>query len=225
MWKMFELILESKLNSIQEDLLIYSDETAERINESVNGFLNNDVGISRNIIESTDEINRKSYKIEHDCLKILGLHQPLAKDLRLGAAVLRVSIELERINDLSAYISRYAIDSEENALNYHKPPHIIFMSETVQKMLQDGVGALLNEDLQLLKRSTKNYVVVQDFYNQMFGEYNDITNSSSHTYLILVGRNLLSMGNHIMGMADRIAYSIVGKRVMHHKLFHNVLMR
>ncbi|SCG86349.1 phosphate signaling complex PhoU family protein [Methanobacterium congolense] len=222
---MFELILESKLNSIQDDLLIYSEETVERINDSVNGFINNDVGVSRSIIESTDEINRKSYKIEQECLKILGLHQPLAKDLRLGAAVLRVSIELERINDLSAYISRYAIDSNENALNYHKPPHIIFMSETVQKMLQDGVGALLNEDLQLLKRCTKNYVVVQDFYNQMFEEYNDVTNSSSHTYLILVGRNLLSMGNHVMGMADRVAYSIVGKRVMHHKLFHNVLMR
>jgi phosphate transport system protein len=59
----------------------------------------------------------------------------------------------------------------------------------------------------------------------MFEEYNDVTNSSSHTYLILVGRNLLSMGNHVMGMADRVAYSIVGKRVMHHKLFHNVLMR
>jgi phosphate transport system protein len=223
--EMFELILESKLNSIQDDLLIYSEETVERINDSVNGFINNDVSVSRSIIESTDEINRKSYKIEHECLKILGLHQPLAKDLRLGAAVLRVSIELERINDLSAYISRYAIDSNENALNYHKPPHIIFMSETVQKMLQDGVGALLNEDLQLLKRCTKNYVVVQDFYNQMFEEYNDVTNSSSHTYLILVGRNLLSMGNHVMGMADRVAYSIVGKRVMHHKLFHNVLMR
>jgi phosphate transport system protein len=222
---MFKLILESKLNLIQNELLEYSNETVKRINESVEGFLNEDINISRRIIENTDVINRKSYKIEHDCLKILGLHQPLAKDLRLGAAILRVSIELERINSLSAYTSRYSIDSENKSLKYHKPPHITFMSQTVQNMLQDGVGALINEDLQLLKRSTKNYVAVQDFYNQMFEDYSDITHSSSHTYLILVGRNLLSMGNHIMGMADRIAYYIVGKRVMHHKLFHNVLMR
>ena len=59
----------------------------------------------------------------------------------------------------------------------------------------------------------------------MFEDYNEITDSSSHTYLILVGRNLLSMGHHIMGMADRVVYVIIGKRVMHHKLFHNVLMR
>ncbi len=220
---MFELIIERKMNLIQKDLLVYGNETSKRINESVEGFLDNNINVSRRIIETTDEINRKSYKIEHDCLKILGFHQPLAKDLRLGAAILRVSIELERINSLSAYISRYAIDSE--ALDFHKPPHIAFMSETVQNMLHDGIGALLNEDLQLLKRSTKNYVTIQDFYNQMFEQYNEITNTSSHTYLILVGRNLLSMGNHIMGMADRIAYFIVGKQVMHHKLFHNVLMR
>jgi phosphate transport system protein len=222
---MFELILERKLDSIQKELLEYGNETSKRINKSVEGFLYTDIEISRKIIENTDKINRKSYKIEHDCLKILGLHQPLAKDLRLGAAILRVSIELERINNLSAYTSRYAIDSYEKGINYHKPPHIAFMSETVQNMLHDGMGALLNEDIQLLKRSTKNYVAVQDFYNQMFEDYNDITNSSSHTYLILVGRNLLSMGNHIMGMADRVAYYIIGKRVMHHKLFHNVLMR
>lgn len=222
---MFELILDRKLNLIKKDLQAYGNETSKRINESVEGFLDSDMDLSRKLIENTDEINRQSYKIEHDCLKILGLHQPLAKDLRLGAAILRVSIELERINDLSAYISRYTIDSGEKALNYHKPPHIAFMSQTVQHMLQDGMGALLNEDLQLLKRSTKNYVSVQDFYNQMFEDYNEITDSSSHTYLILVGRNLLSMGHHIMGMGDRIAYVIIGKRVMHHKLFHNVLMR
>ena len=222
---MFELILDRKLNLILKDLQMYGNETSKRINESVEGFLDSDMDLSRKLIENTDEINRQSYKIEHDCLKILGLHQPLAKDLRLGAAILRVSIELERINDLSAYISRYTIDSGEKALNYYKPPHIAFMSQTVQHMLQDGLGALLNEDLQLLKRSTKNYVSVQDFYNQMFEDYNEITDSSSHTYLILVGRNLLSMGHHIMGMADRIAYVIIGKRVMHHKLFHNVLMR
>jgi phosphate transport system protein len=193
---MFELILESKLSLIQKELLSYGNQTSKRINQSVEGFLDGNIDVSRKIIENTDEINRKSYKIEHDCLKILGLHQPLARDLRLGAAILRASIELERINNLCAYTSRYTIDSA-NSLNYHKPPHIAFMSDTVQNMLQDGIGALLNEDVQLLKRSTKNYVSVQDFYNQMFEDYNEITNSSSHTYLILVGRNLLSMGKLI----------------------------
>lgn len=223
--KMFNIILESKLESLGDDVLIYSSQTTDRIDRSVESFLNADIGLARDVIKSTDETNKDSYKIEDGCLKILGLHQPVAKDLRMGAALLRISIELERINNLTAYISRYTIDSEERGLNYHKPPHILFMSQTTQSMLKDGVGALLNDDLQLLKRSTKNYNSLQDFYNQMFSQYNDITYGGSQTYLILVGRNLLSMGHHIMGMADRIAYSIVGKRVMHNKLFHNLLMR
>jgi phosphate transport system protein len=222
---MYNVVLETKLDSLSEEILIYSNITTDRIKNSVDCFINDDLKLAREIIKSTDEINKDCYKIEDGCLKILGLHQPVAKDLRLGAAILRISIELERINNLTAYISRYAIDSHERNLNYHKPPHIIFMSQTVQNMLKDGIGALLNEDLQLLKRSTKNYNNLQDFYNQMFSEYNEITHGGSHTYLILVGRNLLSMGHHIMGMGDRIAYSIVGKRVMHNKLFHNLLMR
>ena len=219
------MVLENKLNSLTEDILIYGNETTDRINKSVESFINDDSELARNIIKLTDEINKDSYKIEDGCLKVLGLHQPVAKDLRMGAAILRISIELERINNLSAYISRYTIDSQERKLNYHKPPHLMFMSQTVQNMLKDGIGSLINTDLQLLKRSTKNYNNLQDFYNQMFSEYNEVTYGGSHSYLILVGRNLLSMGHHVMGMADRIAYSIVGKRVMHNKLFHNLLMR
>lgn len=222
---MLTVVLEKRLESLQEDVLGFSWETIGRVDNSVQSFLTEDIELARVIIEKTDEINKESYKIEHDCLKVLGLHQPLAKDLRLGAALLRTSIELERINNLSAYIARYAIDAAESDRKCHKPPHIEFMSQTVQDMLKDAIGALLTEDVQLLKRSTRSYVNLQDFYNQMFSEYDEITHGGSQTSLILVGRNLLSMGHHIMGMADRIAYSIIGKRVMHHKLFHNILMR
>ncbi|GAB4305903.1 MAG: phosphate uptake regulator PhoU [Methanobacteriaceae archaeon] len=222
---MFNVILHTKLSSLSDRILDYSNETVQRIEKSTNSFIGSEIGIAREIIESTNEINTKSYEIEHECLKILGLHQPVAKDLRLGAALLRTSIELERINILAAYISRYAIDSKEKDSNVHKPPHIPLMSQTVQSMIKDGVGALINKDLHLLKRSTKNYSSLQDFYNQMFMEYDDSVFGSSHIYLMLVGRNLLSMGHHVMGMADRIAYTIVGKRVMHHKVFYNVLMR
>jgi phosphate transport system protein len=222
---MYNVVLENKLESLTEDILIYSTHTTERINKAVDSFVNEDLDIAKEIIKSTDNINKDSYKIEDSCLKVLGLHQPVAKDLRKGAAILRISIELERINNLTAYTARYAIDSHQRNINYYKPPHLIFMSQTVQQMLNDGVGALLNEDVQLLKRSTKNYNNLQDFFNQMFDDYSEISHGGSQTYLILVGRNLLSMGHHVMGMADRIAYSIIGQRVMHNKLFHNLLMR
>ncbi|MCK9152158.1 phosphate signaling complex PhoU family protein [Methanobacterium alcaliphilum] len=222
---MIGVILENKLSALSQEVLGYSEQTADRINDSVNSFLDGDLGKARNIIELTATVNEKSHKIEHECLKILGLHQPVAKDLRMGAAVLRTSIELERINILAAYIARYAIDANQNSRNPYKPPHLNFMSQSVQGMLKDAMGALISQDIQLLKRSTKNYVTIQDFYNQMFAQYDDDSLASSSTYLMLVGRNLLSMGHHVMGMADRIAYMIVGKRVMHHKVFYNVLMR
>lgn len=222
---MFNVVLENKLVSLSNEILIYSNETTDRIENAVDSFINDDPELAREIIKTTDEVNSQSSQIEDGCLKVLGLHQPVAKDLRRGAAILRISIELERINDLSAYIARSSIDVEERNLRFHKPPHLMFMSQTVQNMLKDGVGSLINQDLQLLKRSTKNYNNLQDFYNQMFSEYNELTHGGSQTYLILVGRNLLSMGNHIVGMADRIVYSIVGQRVMHNKLFHNLLMR
>lgn len=222
---MFGVILENKLSKLTKEVIEYGNLTVERVDDSVISFLEGDVSKARTIIESTSSANEMSYEIEHGCLKILGLHQPVAKDLRMGAAILRTSIELERINILAAYIARYAIDANKNGRSPYRPPHLSFMSQTVQAMIKDGVGALVAQDIQLLKRSTKNYVPLQDFYNQMFAQYEGEDIGSSSTHLMLVGRNLLSMGHHVMGMADRTAYMIVGKRVMHHKVFYNVLMR
>lgn len=222
---MYVTILENQLEKITNNLLEYSNETSERIVKSVDGFVNEDILRSREIIEETSKINKKSEEIEYECLKILGLQQPVAKDLRLGAAILRTSTELERINLLAAYVARYSIDSLKKRTNFFKPIHLTLMSHTVQNMLKDGVGSLLSEDIQLLKRSTKNFVSLQDFYNQMFSEYGEDKTSNSSMHSILVSRSLLSMGHHIMGMDDRIAYSIIGKRIMHHKVFYNVLMR
>jgi phosphate transport system protein len=222
---MFGTILENKLKKIGSSLLDYSNETADRIKKSTESFVNEDTNLAMEIIENTSDINKESEDIEYECLKILGLQQPVAKDLRYGAAILRTATELERINILSAYISRYSIDSTQKDANFYKPPHLIFMSQTVQNMLKDGVGSLLSEDIQLLKRSTKNFVSLQDFYNQMFSEYDEDKSSSASMHSILIGRNLLSMGHHIMGMDDRIAYSIIGKRITHHKVFYNVLMK
>jgi phosphate transport system protein len=181
---MLTVVLEKRLQSLEDDVLGFSWETIGRIDNSVKSFLEEDIQLAREIIEKTDEINKESYKIEHGCLKVLGLPQPLAKDLRLGAALLRTSIELERINNLSAYIARYAIDAAESPRKCYKPPHIEFMSQTVQDMLKDAVGALLNEDVQLLKRSTRSYVNLQDFYNQMFSEYDEITHGGDRKSVV-----------------------------------------
>lgn len=99
---MYNLILENKLESLEDDILIYSNETTERINKSVESFLNDDLELAREIIKLTNVINKDSYKIEDRCLKVLGLHLPVA-NLRMRAAILRISIEMERINNLSAY--------------------------------------------------------------------------------------------------------------------------
>ena len=94
---MLTVVLEKRLKSLEEDVLGFSWQTIGRVDNSVRSFLNEDIYLAKEIIEKTDEINKESYKIEHGCLKVLGLHQPLARDLRLGAALLRTSIELERI--------------------------------------------------------------------------------------------------------------------------------
>ena len=104
-----------------------------------------------------------------------------------------------------------------------------FSNETSNR-INKSIKSFLNEDIhlaidiQLLKRSIKNFVSLYDFYNQMFAELGEKLSSSSSMHSVFIEINLWSRG-HRRGVDDRITYSIIGKRVTHHKVFCNVLMR
>ena len=58
--------------------------------------------LARGSSTTTYEIDKKEVDVEEECLKILALHQPVAIDLRLIIAVLKINSDLERIADLAS---------------------------------------------------------------------------------------------------------------------------
>ena len=95
-------------------------------------------------------MDRCEVELEEECLKTLALHQPVAIDLRMVVATLKINTDLERMGDLAVNIARKAAAAAtESPLDV--PLDILTMSQKTQAMLRDSIDALFSLDGRLAR--------------------------------------------------------------------------
>ena len=97
------------------------------------------------------EIDEMEVQVEEECLKILALHQPVAVDLRLVVAILKINNDLERIADeavnIAQRIQTMVKDQPDRTVFDYEP-----MASQVERMLQLSLDALVNMDVDMAFR-------------------------------------------------------------------------
>ena len=78
----------------------------DRMQKACLAMQTRDPELLKKIIGSDWEIDDMEIEVEEECLKILALHQPVARDLRLIVAIIKINNELERIADIAVNISK-----------------------------------------------------------------------------------------------------------------------
>jgi phosphate transport system protein len=97
------------IERLKKDLLSLCALVENQVEKSVRAFLERDDQLAREVINRDDEIDDREIEIEEECLKTLALHQPVAIDLRMIIAILKMNTDLERIGDLAVNIARKAV--------------------------------------------------------------------------------------------------------------------
>jgi phosphate transport system protein len=127
------------------------------------------MAIAEKVIEIENRIDDLNMAIESRCMELLARQQPMAKDLRTIASVLRMITDIERIGDYSVDISTQAKILMEKPL--FKPlVDIPRMAEIVQKMLQESLKAFVNRDLALAKSAVEQDDEVDHIYRALHDE-------------------------------------------------------
>src|SRR5258707_13452194 len=80
----------------------------EQIQRSMTALVRRDESLADDVIKKDKEIDSLEIVVEEECLKILALYQPVAKELRFVIAVLKMNNDLERLGDLASNIAKRA---------------------------------------------------------------------------------------------------------------------
>jgi len=157
--------------------------------------------------------------MEEECLKVLALHQPVAVDLRLLVAVLKINNDLERIGDLAVNIARRAHFLASHP-QVEAPFDLPGMARMTQAMLHDSLDAVVSMDTALARRVCEADDEVDATHRQTYGLVRDEIRAHPEqvdalTQILSTSHHLERIGDLATNIAEDVIYMAEGRIVRH----------
>ena len=152
--------------------------------------------------------------IESICLKLLLRQQPVARDLRIISAAMKMITDMERIGDQSEDIVDLIPKMERRA--DEKYPKIREMAKAAQAMVTEAVDAYVKQDLALAQKVMAHDDVVDDYFNRVkkgiIGIIAENPNDGEYALdLLMIAKYFERIGDHCTNIAEWVEFSVTGE--------------
>ncbi|QPJ62352.1 MAG: phosphate signaling complex protein PhoU [Candidatus Nitronauta litoralis] len=193
----------------------------ENVGRAVRSIINRDAKLATEVMHSDSRIDEMEVELEEECLKVLALYQPVANDLRLVVAYLKINNDLERIGDLAVNIAERSVflaDQVKLAI----PDEFPLMAEKTQWMLQHALDSLVDLDSVMARRVCAVDDEVDDLNRKMFYTFESQLGTGPEKLrplleLLSASRYLERVADHATNICEDVIYLIGGEIVRHRK--------
>lgn len=207
-----------QLAELNNELVEMGSLIEQAIEMGISALVKQDVEKAKKAIAFDNEIDHQEKEIENLCMKLLLQQQPVAKDLRLISAALKMITDMERIGDHAADISEMTIlmaDATYDAASLDMSV-IKEMAKETTNMVIKSVEAFVNKDLDLARYVLGRDDIVDDLFIQfkhhliqMINE--NVKNGEQATDMLMVAKYFERIGDHATNIAEWVIYSITGE--------------
>ncbi|HHX03038.1 MAG TPA: phosphate signaling complex protein PhoU [Tissierellia bacterium] len=207
--------LDSRLQRIERRLVKMAMAVESAIGKSMESLMTNDDQLAIEVIEKDSTIDHLELDLEKSCVSLIALEQPIASDLRVVTGTLKIITDLERIGDYAVNIAKTQITIPKDIS--HHSESLYEISKVLQVMVQRSIDAFVEKDAQMARETALMDMEVDEKYDSVYLEYLHQLMEGSVAVeevvpLILVGRYLERMGDHITNICERIIYMVEGVR-------------
>jgi len=203
------------LREIQDDILAMGSMVSKAMLRSIEALKKRDLELAHQLIADDQKINNKRFEIEEKCIALIATQQPMASDLRIIVAILNIIIEIERIGDYAAGISKIVI------LIGDEPPlkpliDIPRMADHAVDMLRRSLDAFVSRDAEAAKKIIAEDDFSDNLYDQIFRELltfmaEDPKTITRATRLMWVAHNLERSADRVTNICERVVFVVTGK--------------
>ncbi len=212
---------EIEIDNLKSMILALGMDVEASVKRAVRALTRRDSTLALKVIDADYEIDQMEVDIEEECLKILALHQPVANDLRLIIAILKINNDLERIGDLAVNIAERAVYlSTHDKIEF--PFDLQNMAEKAQEMLNRSLDAMVNLDTELAQKvcdsddevdamNREAYSLVEKRIRENPEQLN------SMIQFLSASRYLERVADHATNIAEDVIYLVDGNIIRHSK--------
>jgi len=205
---------DDELNQMTGTILRMGGMVEQQLADAITALVTRDPELAARVIADDQPVDRLEHEIDHLVMRLLALRQPMAVDLRLITASLKISSDLERIGDYAANVAKRA--SVLSQVEPMRPVAVIpRMSQTVQGMIKDVLDAYMARDAEMALAVWRRDEEVDEIYNSLFRELltymmEDPRHITPCTHLLFIAKNIERMGDHATNIAETIAFLVTG---------------
>ncbi len=206
-----------ELAKLEQMVLNLGEMAGTAIKNSVKALQCHDVEQAKVVIKGDDEIDDLSAEIETACMRLLALQQPMARDLRMIGAVIKINLDLERMSDLAVDIAKIAVAIRDEK---HIKPLIDIprMAQISCEMVEGGMQAYTESNSDLAYETAKRDDEIDALFDQVRRELITLmveypTRITNASHLTFVARYLERIGDHANNICESVVYMVTGDRV------------
>lgn len=204
---------QSDLRHLVDDLLDMADMVATALEDATRALLEGDLGLAERVIAADPHIDQRQLDLDSKVVELLARQNPVATDLRLLVASLRMSSSLERMGDLCAHVALVARRTHPDlAVPEQHRAQIREMADLGLAALRDAGTVIADRDLALAAQVEKNDEAIDALLQDIARE---MTRTEGHTNAQVADMTLLirfyeRIGDHAVSLVRRIGFLVTG---------------
>ncbi len=204
-----------QLNTLNGELIQMGHMIEQAIEYAIEAIVHRDVNKAKKNMEFDAEIDQQERDIETLCMKLLMKQQPVARDLRLISAALKMITDMERIGDQAADISELSIC----LVDVKELPYM----DKIQKMARESmlmvvksIEAFVSKDLEMAEKVIQRDDIIDNLFDEMKKALIGLIQQKAACAevaadLLMMAKYFERIGDHATNIAEWVIYSINGK--------------
>ncbi len=204
-----------QLRILNDDITQMGALIEESITGAVKAVKENDTETAEQIMKADENINHIERDIEELCMKLLLRQQPVAGDLRLISAALKMITDMERIGDQAADICEIIVKSPDMS-GAVMPLYISKMAAEAVRMVSVSVDAFVKKDYKLASKVEDCDVKVDNMFRQIKEDLIETIRLNADSDeraidIMMIAKYIEKIADHAVNIADWVMYSITGE--------------
>ena len=202
-----------QLDKLNRELIEMGALCENAIDCAIRALLNHDKETADETLSIEEEINQIEKAIEGLCLKLLLQQQPVATDLRVVSAAMKMISDMERIGDQAADIAEITRFLQLAPLRKVIP--VDKMANEAVRMVTNAIDSFIKRDLTLAGRVIESDDIIDDLFvsiRKYLVEYITKNPEKSENCLdmLMIAKYFERIGDHAANIAEWVEFSITG---------------
>ena len=204
---------DEQLALLKKEMIEMGAMCEEAIALAAHALTEGNITLAEKVAPLSQNIDQMERDIESRCLKLLLQQQPVAKDLRVISAALKMITDIERIGDQAEDITEILPYLSGRKLPDNIP--VKEMAGGVIRMVTDSVDAYVKQDIDMAKSVINRDDVIDRYFASIKLNLIDLlkkdTDSGEFAIdLLMIGKYLERIGDHATNIAEWVIFSVTG---------------